>query len=45
MQKILAKQVAEVLKTVLRKDANTASSLVFYQPKAPAELRRFKKNR
>ena len=40
----IAKSVASVLKTSLRVEANTTSCILVYQPKAPKELSRFKKN-
>ncbi len=40
----IAKVVVSVLKLSLRTDANTTTSAMAYQPKAPKELSRFKKN-
>lgn len=40
----IAKSVTSVLKTSLRVEANTTSCILVYQPKAPKELSRFKKN-
>ena len=40
-----AKTITSVLNAVLRTEANTVSSLVFYQPKAPKDLMRFKNNK
>ncbi|MCI8563968.1 MAG: cyclic lactone autoinducer peptide [Lachnospiraceae bacterium] len=45
LSKPAAKKVAQVLNSFLRSDANSASCAVFYQPKAPKELERFKKKR
>lgn len=41
--KPIAKGVAAALNTVLRADANSASCVIAYQPKAPKGLERFKK--
>lgn len=41
----IAKKMTSILNGVLKHEANTASCYLVYQPKAPAELRRFKKNR
>ncbi len=41
----VAKKLTSVLNGVLRTEANTVSSLVFYQPKAPKDLMRFKNNK
>ncbi len=38
----LAKTVAE---KALKRDANQTTCSIFYQPKAPKELERFKKNK
>ena len=38
----VAKKAAE---KVLRKDANRTTCLAFYQPKAPADLKRFKNSK
>ena len=40
-----AKKMAAVLNKVLRTEANAVSSLVFYQPKAPKDLKSFKKSK
>jgi len=42
LSKPVAKTVARVLDSFLRTDANSASCIVFYQPKAPKELERFR---
>ena len=39
----IAKAVVNVLNSVLKTEANSASCCVIYQPKAPKELERFKK--
>ncbi len=39
----LANATAKVLDKVLRTEINTTSCVVFYQPKAPAKLEKFKK--
>lgn len=39
-----AKGVAKVLNSVLRTEANSASCVIAFEPKAPKELSRFKKN-
>ena len=39
-----AKGVASVLNSVLRTEANSASCVIIFEPKAPKELSRFKKN-
>lgn len=38
-----AKAVANVVKQVLKVEANSNSCMIIYQPKAPKELSRFKK--
>lgn len=40
-----AKTMTSVLNAVLRTEANAVSSLVFYQPKAPKDLMRFKNSK
>lgn len=45
-EKLLKKStkiVADIATRYLRADANSASCMVFHQPKAPKELSRFKK--
>lgn len=39
----LANATVKVLDKVLRTEINTTSCVVFYQPKAPAKLEKFKK--
>lgn len=41
----VAKSVKTALNTFLRADANSASCVVAYQPKAPKELSRFKSSK
>ena len=41
----IAKAVVNVLNSVLKTEANSASCCVIYQPKAPKELERFKKKK
>ena len=41
--KSVAKVAVKVLDKVLRMDINSTSCIVFYQPKAPAKLEKFKK--
>lgn len=41
--KPVAKVAVKVLDKVLRMDINSTSCIVFYQPKAPAKLEKFKK--
>lgn len=43
--KRLAKGLKSVLALVLQTEANTASSILIYQPKAPKELRKYRKNK
>lgn len=42
---LVAKTMVNVLNGLLHIDANSASCLVAYQPKAPKELERFKKKK
>lgn len=42
LSKPIAKGVASALNTLLRVDANSASCVIAYQPKAPKELARFR---
>ena len=44
MSKTIAKGTAKVLNTFLKTDANAASCFIMYQPKAPKELSKFRKN-
>lgn len=41
----VAQAVVNVLNTSLLVDANTTSCVAFYQPEAPKELARFKRNK
>lgn len=41
----VAKMVKNSLDTVLRTEANTASCVIAYQPKAPKELSAFRKEK
>ena len=43
--KKVAKGVTNVLNSVLRTEANSTSCVIIYQPKAPKELGRFKKDK
>ena len=45
ISKSLAKKVAGTLNTVLRAEANSTSCIVYYQPKAPKDLMRFKSDK
>lgn len=45
LSKSAAKATANVLDTLLRADANSASCVVFYQPKAPVKLERFRREK
>lgn len=45
MKKATATAVAKVLNVFLRVDANSTSCLVAYQPKAPKELERFRREK
>lgn len=49
MKKQIAKSVAKGMKTVLdgvlRTEANTASCAIMYQPKAPKELTKYRRNK
>lgn len=38
----IAKIVTKCLEKVLQIEANTASSAIYFQPKAPAELKKFR---
>lgn len=42
--KLLTKGVVLLLDTVLKKDANSASCIISFQPQAPMGIERFKKN-
>ena len=43
--KVVAGKAANVLDAVLRAEANSTSCLVVYQPKAPKDLARFRKEK
>lgn len=45
LTKQAAKGVAVALETLLRVDANSASCVIAYQPKAPKELARYRKSK
>ena len=46
MKKEVTKSVAKAaLDVVLRTEANTASCLIMYQPKAPKELMNYRRNK
>ncbi len=45
LKKSAAQTTANVLTNYLRVDANSASCFVFYQPKAPKELSRFRRDK
>ena len=44
-KKTVAKGVKNTLDMVLRTEANTASCVIMYQPKAPKELMKFRKSK
>ena len=43
ISKVIAKKAVKVLDASLRVEANTASCVVLYQPKAPEALSKFKR--
>lgn len=43
--KLVAKGMKNALDMILRTEANTASCSIAYQPKAPKELVKYKRNR
>lgn len=43
VSKLAAKGTASVLNAFLKADANSASCIIFYQPKAPKELERYRR--
>lgn len=45
LSKEIAKKTVSVLNTTLRADANSASCLFMYQPKAPKELEKFRRTK
>jgi cyclic lactone autoinducer peptide len=42
---LIAKAAKKAAEKALRKDANRTTCLAFYQPKAPADLKRFKNSK
>lgn len=44
-KKTVAKGVKNALDMVLRTEANTASCVIMYQPKAPSELMKFRRTK
>ena len=44
-KKLIANVAKKVAENALRRDANRTTCLAFYQPKAPAELKRFKSSK
>lgn len=44
-KKAFAKVARKAAERALRRDANATTCVGFYQPKAPAELKRFKKSK
>ena len=44
-KKTVAKGVKNALDMVLRTEANTASCVIMYQPKAPKELMKFRRSK
>ena len=45
LKKNKAEKIVKVLDTVLKLEANSASCVFAYEPKAPKELERFKKTK
>lgn len=45
LKKIMAKVLADALKTKLHIEANSTSSTFIYQPKAPKDLLRFREKK
>lgn len=43
ISKLIAKRTVSALNAFLKADANSASCIICYQPKAPKELARYKK--
>ena len=43
LSKKISKEVVLILNTFLYADANSASSWIMYQPKAPEEIKRFRR--
>ena len=44
-KKLIAEAVRKAAEKALRRDANSTTCVGFYQPKAPAELKRFKNSK
>ena len=44
-KKIIANTLTAALKSTLKYDASSASCMFFYQPKAPADLKKYRKIR
>lgn len=44
-KKTVAKSVKNALDMVLRTEANTASCAIMYQPKAPGDLKKFRRSK
>ena len=45
LSKSMAKKTVSVLNAALRADANSASCILTYQPKAPKELAKFRRTK
>lgn len=45
VSKAVAKGVKEMLDLVLREEANTSSCAILYQPKAPKELKNYRRTK
>lgn len=45
ISKTVAKETVKALNTFLRADANSASCIISYQPKAPKELANFRRTK
>lgn len=45
VSKLVAKGTASALNAFLKADANSASCIVLYQPKAPKELARYRRTK
>lgn len=45
VRKSVAKGIKSVLETVLRAEANSTSCIIIYQPKAPKELMKYRRNK
>lgn len=44
-KRTMAKGIKNVLDIVLRTEANSASCVIMYQPKAPSELMKFRRSK